>query len=149
MSEVFGGAVMGKIGGCGGKRGRGHGFLRHAVESAVGGEESVGGEDVEVRVEDQVVAKGVHGCHGSDATVREVKSRAEGVLEGGCGSVKQVGEQFASFAEDAAQNSGNREHKLAVRHVVADACGDPAAGTADATLVAGGAEVAALAGEGE
>ena len=65
--------------------GGGHGFLRHAVESAVGGEESVGGEDVEVRVEDQVVAKGVHGCHGSDATVREVKSRAEGVLEGGCG----------------------------------------------------------------
>jgi hypothetical protein len=63
--------------------------------------------------------------------------------------VEQVGEEVAAFAEDAAQNSGNREDKLAVRHVVADACGDPAAGTADATLVAGGAEVAALAGEGE
>jgi hypothetical protein len=32
---------------------------------------------------------------------------------------------------------------------MADAGGDPAAGAADAALVAGGAEVAALAGEGE
>ena len=45
--------------------------------------------------------------------------------------MEEVGEQFASFAEDAVQNSGNCEDKLAVRHVVADTCGDPAAGAAD------------------
>jgi hypothetical protein len=39
------------------------------VECAVGGKEAVGREDVEVGVEDQVVAKGVHGGDGSDATV--------------------------------------------------------------------------------
>ena len=38
---------------------------------------------------------------------------------------------------------------MAVGDVVADGCGDPCAGLADAALVAGGAEVAALAGEGE
>ena len=47
-------------------------FGGHAVEMAVGGEEAVGGEDVEVRVEDQVIAKSVDGADGSDAAVREV-----------------------------------------------------------------------------
>ena len=56
---------------------------------------------------------------------------------------------MASFAEDATQDSGNGEDELAVRHVVADTCGYPGAGGANTALVAGGAEVAALAGEGE
>jgi len=55
----------------------------------------------------------------------------------------------ASLAENATQDSGDGEHELAVRHVMADAGGDPAAGATDTALVAGGAEVAALAGEGE
>ena len=105
--------------------GGGHGFLRHAVESAVGGEESVGGKDVEVRVKDEVVAEGVDGGNGSDASVREVKGNAEGVLEGAGGDVEEVGEQVASLTENAAQNSGNREDELPVGHVMADAGGDP------------------------
>ena len=129
--------------------GGGEAFLRHAVESPIGGEESIGGQDMDMRMEDQVIAEGVDGGDGSNATVGKIETSAEGILEGGCGSVEEVGEEFPSFAENAAQNSGNREDKLAVRHVMADACGDPAAGTADATLVAGGAEVAALACEGE
>ena len=39
-------------------------FGGHAVEMAVGGEEAVGSEDVEVRVEDQVIAEGVNGGDG-------------------------------------------------------------------------------------
>jgi hypothetical protein len=129
--------------------GGGEAFLRHAVGSAIGGKEAVGREDMDMRMEDQVIAEGVDGGDGSNATVGKIKTSAEGILEGGCGSVEEVGEEFPSFAENAAQNSGNREDKLAVRHVMADACGDSAAGTADATLVAGGAEVAALACKGE
>lgn len=105
--------------------GGGHGFLRHAVESAVGGEESVGGEDVEVRVEDEVVTEGVDGGDGSDASVREVKLGAEGVLEGAGGDVEQVGEQVASLAENATQDSGDGEDELPVRDIMADAGGDP------------------------
>ena len=36
-------------------------FGAHAVEATVGGEESVGGEDVKARVEDEVVAEGADG----------------------------------------------------------------------------------------
>lgn len=100
-------------------------------------------------VEDEVVAKGVEGGNGSDAALGEVESGAEGVLEGLDGGMKENGEEFAAFAEDAAQDAGDGEDELTVGNFVADGGGDPFAGGADAALVTGGAEVAALAGEGE
>ena len=121
----------------------------HAVEAAIRGEEAIGGKDVKVRVEDEVVTKGVEGGDGSDAALREVESGAEGVLEGVDGGVKENGEELAAFAEDAAQDAGDGEDELAVRDFVADGGCDPVTGGADAALVAGGAEVATLAGEGE
>jgi hypothetical protein len=39
-------------------------------------------------MEDEVVAEGVDGGDGSDASVREVKGDAEGVLEGAGGDVE-------------------------------------------------------------
>lgn len=56
---------------------------------------------------------------------------------------------MAAFAEDAAQDLGDGEDELTVRDFVTDGGGDPVAGGADAALVAGGAEVSALTGEGE
>ena len=58
-------------------------------------------------------------------------------------------EQFAALAEDATQRAWHGEDELAVRKVVAHGVGDPVADPADAALVAAGAEVAGLAGEGE
>jgi hypothetical protein len=52
------------------------------VESAVWGEESVGGEDMEVGVEDQIIAESVDGGDGTDAAVGKVEASAEGVAEG-------------------------------------------------------------------
>ncbi len=121
----------------------------HAVEAAIRGEEAIGGKDVKVRVEDEVVSKGVEGGDGSDAALREVESGAEGVLEAVDGGMKENGEELAAFAEDAAQDTGDGEDELAVGDFVTDGGGDPVTGGADAALVAGGAEVAALAGEGE
>ncbi len=57
-------------------------FGGHAMEPAVRGEEAVGGEDVEVGVEDQIVAEGVDGGDGSEFAVGEVEAGAEGVAEG-------------------------------------------------------------------
>jgi hypothetical protein len=54
----------------------------HAVEATVGREESVGGEDVEVGGEDQIIAEGVDGCDGSEFDVGEIEADAEGVAEG-------------------------------------------------------------------
>jgi len=63
--------------------------------------------------------------------------------------VEEEGEEFAAFAEDAAQDFWDGEDELAVGDFVADGGGDPVADSAGAALVAGGAEVAAFAGEGE
>ena len=98
---------------------------------------------------DEVVAEGVHGGDGSDTAVGKIEPCAEGVLKGGRGGVEQVGEQVAAFAEDTAQDLGDGEDKLAVRNFVADGIGDPSSYGAGPALVAGRAEVAALAGEGE
>ena len=124
-------------------------FGGHAVEVAVGCEESVCGEEVEVRVEDEIVAEGVEGGNGSDAALGEIESGAEGVLKGGGGGVEEESEKATTFAKDAAQDAGDGEDELAVGDLVADGGGDPVTGGADAALMAARAEVAALAGKGE
>jgi hypothetical protein len=125
------------------------GFLGHRVEAAFLVEKAVGGEDVEVRVEDKVIAEGVDGGSGGDATARQAEAGAEGVAQAFGGGLEKEMEEVPPLAEDAAQHFRKGEHELAVRHVVADGGGDPCAGLADAALVAGGAEVVGLAGEGE
>jgi len=54
--------------------GGGEVFRGHAVEAAVRGEESVGGEGVEVGAEDEVVAEGVDGGDGSELAVGSIPS---------------------------------------------------------------------------
>ena len=58
-------------------------------------------------------------------------------------------EEIAAFAEDASEDFGDGEDKLAVGDFVANGSGDPIGGLANAALVAGGTEVATFAGEGE
>jgi hypothetical protein len=122
---------------------------RHAVEAAFLVEEAIGGEDMNVGVEEEVVAKGMDGGGGGDASVGEMEAEAEGVAEGVGGSLEEQIEEMAAFAEDAAEHFGDRKHELAVGDGVADGGGGPCAGVEGAALVAGGAEVAGFAGEGE
>jgi hypothetical protein len=124
-------------------------FGGHAVEAALGVEESGGGKDVEVGMEDEVIAEGVDSGDGGEFPIGEIETGAEGIAEGIGGGVEEVGEEMAAFAEDAAQDFGHGEDELAVGDFVADGCGDPVADSAGAALVAGGTEVAGLAGEGE
>jgi hypothetical protein len=65
------------------------------------------------------------------------------------GDLEKVGEESATFAEDAAEHFGDSKDELAVGDGVADAGGDPFGGLAGAALMAGGADVAGFAGEGE
>ncbi len=124
-------------------------FGGHAVEAAVGGEESICGENVEMGVEDEVIAEGVDSGDGGEFSIREIEADAERIAERGGGGMEEVGEEVAAFAKDAAQDLGDGEDELTVGYFVADAGGDPVADGAGAALVTGGAEVAALAGEGE
>jgi hypothetical protein len=119
------------------------------VEAAGFVEEPVGGQHVEVRVEDQVVAECMDGGGGGDLTVRQVEAGAERFAEGVGGGVEEDGEQLAAFAEDAAEHARDGEHELAVGHLVADVVGDPVAGGQGAALVAGRAEGAGFTSEGD
>jgi len=121
----------------------------HAVEAAFFVEEAIGGEDVEVGMEDEVVAKGVDGGGGSEASIGEIEAEAEGVPESIGGGFKEQIEEVAAFAEDAAEHFRDRKDELTVGDGMADGGGDPCAGVQGTTLVAGGAEVAGFAGEGE
>ena len=80
---------------------------------------------MEVGVVDEVVAEGVDGGDGTDASVGEVESCAEGILQGGCGGVEQEGEEVAALTENATQDSGDGEDELPVRDIMADAGADP------------------------
>jgi hypothetical protein len=124
-------------------------FDREEVEATIPVVEAGGDEDVEVRVEDEVVAEGLDGGDGGELAVREVEAGAEPITQGFDGGAEEQVEEVASFAKDAAQGPGHGEDELAVGNVVAKGVADPVAGGADAALMAGGAEVAALAGEGE
>ena len=127
----------------------GEAFVGHGVEAAFLVEQAVGGEDVEVRVEDEVIPEGVDGGGGGDASARQIEAGTEGVAQGLGGGLEKEVKEVAALAEDAAEHFRKGEDELAVRDFVADGGGDPFAGLPDAALVAGGAEVAGLAGEGE
>ena len=127
----------------------GEGFLGHGVEAAFLVEQAVGGEDMKMRMEDEVIAEGVDGGSGGEATAGQIEAGAEGVPQAFGGGLEMEVEEVPALAEDAAQHFRKGEDELALRDFVADGGGDPCAGLADAALVACGAEVAGLAGEGE
>jgi len=60
-----------------------------------------------------------------------------------------VSEQVAALSEDRAKELRDGEDELTVGNGQADVVGDPTGGLEGPALVAGGAEVAGLAGEGE
>ena len=60
-----------------------------------------------------------------------------------------MAKELATLAEDTAQGARHGEHELAVGKVVTDGVCYPVADAADAPLMAGAAEVAGFAGEGE
>jgi len=122
---------------------------RHLVEVAVLGDQAGGGDNVKMGVEAEVIAERLHSGDGGELAFREIEPGAEPVLQAGDGFVEEEGEEFASFAEDSPERFGHGEDELAVRDVEADVVGDPVASLFDLALVAGRAEVAGFAGEGE
>ena len=66
-----------------------------------GGEEADGSEDMEMRVEDQIIAESVDGGDGSKFAIGKIEASAEGVAEGFGGGVEEVAEELAALAEDA------------------------------------------------
>ena len=121
----------------------------HAMKGPVGGEKAVGGKDVQVGVEEEIVAEGVDGGNGTKFPLGEAETGAEVIAEALGGGAEEKSEMGSALAEDAAEDPWDGEDELTMGDVVADGAGDPLAGSPHAALVAGGAEVAGLAGEGE
>ena len=126
----------------------GEGFLGHGMETALFVEESVGGEDMEMGMKDEVIAEGVDSGGSGNAPPRHAESGAESVSKAFRGGLEKKMNEGSAFAEDAAQHFRERENKLAVGDLVADGICDPIT-VASSALMAGGAEVAGFAGECE
>ena len=124
-------------------------FHRHEVKAPVAIDHAGSGEDMKVGMEVQVIAEGLHGGDGSKLSVRQVEPSTHPFAQALDTDVEKVVEELATLAEDAAQGPGHGENELPVRHLEADIVGDPVAQGADAALVATGAEMPGLAGEGE
>ncbi len=97
--------------------------------------ETGGGQDMEVRMEDEVVAKALHGGDGGELAVGKVEAGPEPVAQALDGSAEEEVEEVASLAKDAAQGTRHGEDELPVRHLVTESVGDPMPGLADPALM--------------
>jgi hypothetical protein len=111
--------------------------------------ETGGGQDVEVGMEDEVVAESLHRGNSGELAVGKVEAGPEPIAQAFDGGKEEEVQKVAAFAEDPTQGSRHGEDELPVGDLMADGVGDPVSGLADPALMAGGAEVAALAGESE
>jgi hypothetical protein len=109
------------------------------VEATLEVKQAVGCKDVEMRMEEEIIAESVDGGHSGEAAIGQVETGAEGFEQGVGGGFVQEMEQVAALAEDAAQDFRDGENELAVPDFVTDGGGYPLGAQADAALVAGGA----------
>jgi len=86
---------------------------------------TVGGEDMVVGMEDEVIPERVDSGDGGEFSIWKIKAGAEGIAEGGGGGSEEVGEEVAALAKNAAQDFGDGEDELAVRDYVADGPSSP------------------------
>lgn len=124
-------------------------FDGQEMEAARAIDEDACGEDVEVRMEIEVIAKGLDGGDGGEPALGVVEPGAHPIAQGLQADAEEVVEEPAPLAEDAAEGLGHREDELTVRNVEAQVAGDPVAEGSDAALMTTWAEMPGLAGEGE
>jgi hypothetical protein len=122
---------------------------RHEVKIAVGGKHAGGGQHMDVGVPEEEVPKSLHG----DDETRLAFDLAGALAEPGgdrrvSGAV-EFAEQGTLEFERVSDQPGDSEHEVPVGHRGADRVGDEGALDKRAALVAGGAEAALLAREGE
>jgi hypothetical protein len=122
---------------------------RDDMEQAVACEQAVGNHRVQVRVEIQVLAKGVDGHDYTGEAVGQVQGGLHVFQQARVGDVAEFLEQGAVETEVRAQHLGDAEGEVTVRDGEQDRLGDQRAEKLDLLLVAGGAEPAAFAGEGQ
>jgi hypothetical protein len=71
------------------------------VEAALGVKQAVGGKDMEVRMEEEVIAESVDGGDSGESAIGQVETGAEGFEQGVGGGFEQEMEEVAALAENA------------------------------------------------
>ena len=76
------------------------------MEAALGVEQAVGGKDVEMRIEEEVIAEGVDGGHSGEAAIRQIETGAEGFEQGVGGGFHAGKESVPGGSEDLPERRG-------------------------------------------
>lgn len=110
--------------------------LIQRVEAILRIDQAVGGQDVHVGMESQVVAKGVDDGDSSNLSMRSFEGGLHPEFQGFYGLLEEVSEKFAALAEDGSKEFGNGEDIHAMGNIEGDVFGDPIGGFKRAALMA-------------
>ena len=126
-----------------------HAVLGKDEEAFVAQEESVGHEQVQMGMEVEVFTEGVNGHDDAGHPIGLVQGDAHDIADALMCNTAEVFEQIAVVTEIRAQQLGDGEGDVPVRHRKEDGLGKQGSEELDLLLVAGRTEPATLAGEGE
>ena len=99
-------------------------------------DQAIGGEDVHVGMEAEVITKGVDHGNSGDLPVRQIEGGLHPELEGFDGLLEEVCQELAAFAKDAPDHFGNGEDIHAMGNIEGNVPGDPIGGFQCAALMA-------------
>ena len=125
------------------------GEVWQGMKNAIAGEKAIGNEGVEVGVEVEGFAKGVDDKDDGGDGVGEIEGGVEVFSKAQACGVAEVFEQGAVALEISAQHFGKSQDVMAMGNRGEYAFYKKGSGGLDGLFLAGGAEAAAFAGEGE
>jgi len=112
-------------------------------------EAAVGDQDVAVGIEAEEIAESLDGDDGAGDGIGFRNCLLEKYLQGFPGAPAQIGKELPVIQEASAQDLRNAENKMPVGDLLEDIHAEPFAELHHALLMAGWAEMTALAGEGQ
>jgi hypothetical protein len=96
------------------------GLIRHEVEAIFQINQAHGAENVQVRVEAEIISEGLDSSNGSQLSTWEIETGPHPVTQGFDRHVEEKGEQFSPLPKDGAEDFGNRKDDLAVWDIEAN-----------------------------
>ena len=99
---------------------RGKGLIGHEVEAIFRIDQARGAENVQVRMEAEIISEGLDSSDGGQLSAWEIETSPHPVTQGFDRDVEEKGEQFSPLPKDAAEDFGNRKDDLAVWDIEAN-----------------------------
>jgi hypothetical protein len=90
------------------------------VEAIFRIDQAHGAENVQVRMEAEIISEGLDSSDGGQLSAREIETNPHPVTQGFDRDVEEKGEQFSPLPKDGAEDFGNRKDDLAVWDIEAN-----------------------------